>query len=91
MPKSGSKAKSAKSQKTKKPIAICPPKAPAGFLLSSPPEEGTALLSPAEARVLRALHKYGISVADFEDSPQISGIIWRTFDTHKVAVEMLHF
>lgn len=86
MPKSGSKAKSAKSQKTKKSIAICPFPVPAAS-----PATSTALLSPAEARVARALHKYEISYEDFKDAPPINDIIWRIFGANQSALSFLGY
>jgi hypothetical protein len=59
---------------------------------ASPPlSSETALLSPAEARVARALHKFEISRTTWEASPEITPIIWRTMGNQKRAMDTLRF
>jgi hypothetical protein len=96
MPKSGEEAtpgpprkrrKSTKKRRTKAPASSKP--------LSRPPEEVKCELAiitdPAEARVARALWKLQVNREDWEKSPEISPIVWRTFKNQTKAVDMLRF
>jgi hypothetical protein len=88
MPRSGAKGTRARKRKPPKSIAISRPAPPA----DSPNLSGsTALLLPAEARVLRALHRYGITQDQWEEQPEISPIIWRTLGNQLAAMKTLRF
>ena len=93
MPKSGKKASPGKKQKPQKPTAKCLLTAPGDSPPSLPenPKPDTALLAPAEARVARALWKLGISREDWENSPEITPIIWEALGEQKSAVARLRF
>jgi hypothetical protein len=49
------------------------------------------MLAPAEARVARALWKFGIAESTWKDSPEITPIIWRTMGNQLKAMETLRF
>lgn len=95
MPKSGNVGSRAKKRKPKKNIVTFPQPVQdvsrSSFAPAPPQESSTALISPAEARVFRALHKLGISQKTWEESPEITPIIWRTMGNQKQAVDMLRF
>src|SRR5208282_2201936 len=86
MPQSGKKASPKKPTRAKSTKS-----SPPTGLAASPSESSTALLSPAEARVARALHRYKIDRKTWEASPEITPIIWRTMGNQKKAMEVLRF